>query len=167
MTTTTKPTSTISTASTASSTPRTVSLAVKASPDEVWDALTDGDVSPAYYYGFSIRSTFAEGADYSYVAGESALITGTITDIDPGHAISMTFNGVWEPGVASLPESHVSYSIDAPSMPIPGVSVLTMTHSGMPDGDIADNVERGWVLILSGLKTLVETGAPLMTPPAG
>ncbi len=155
------------TTNTNTSTPRTVALAVKAAPEDVWDALTNADTSPAYYYGFSIRSTFTEGADYSYVAGESALITGTITDIDPGRKISMTFNGVWEPGVATLPESHVSYSIDAPSMPIPGVSVLTMTHTGMPDGDIADNVERGWVLILSGLKTVVETGEPLMTPPAG
>ena len=50
-------------------------------------------------------------------------------------------------------------------MAIPGLTALTLTHEGLPDTDAARNVERGWVLILSGLKTLIETGRPLVAAP--
>lgn len=145
--------------------PLTVSLAIKAAPEQVWAALTDGSVSPAYYYGFSVGSSFDRGADYAYTVDGIPMITGVVTEVDPGTSMSMTFNGTWEPGVAALPETEVRYSLAAPMMPIAGVTVLTMQHLGMPAGDTADAVGKGWVLILSGLKTLLETGAPLATPP--
>lgn len=145
--------------------PVTVSLAIKADPQAIWTALTDGTVSPAYYYGFSIESSFTEGAPYTYTAGGAPMITGTVTEVAPAESMTMTFHGVWDPGVAELPETIVRYELAAPAMPMPGVTVLTMTHTGMPAGDTAHHVAHGWVLILSGLKTLVETGEPLATPP--
>ena len=146
--------------------PVTVSLAIKAEPEVIWHALTDGAVSPAYYYGFSVESSFDPGATYTYTAGGAKMINGTVTEVVPHESMTMTFNGAWEPGVAALPESVVRYDLAAPLMPTPGVTVLTMTHAGMPEGDTAAGVASGWVLILSGLKTLLETGAPLVTPPA-
>jgi uncharacterized protein YndB with AHSA1/START domain len=145
--------------------PVTVSLAIKAEPEAIWAALTDGTVSPAYYYGFSIDSSFDEGAPYTYTAGGAPMITGTVTDVVPAESMTMTFHGVWDPGVAALPETVVRYDLTAPAMPLPGITVLTMTHTGMPAGDTAQNVANGWVLIMSGLKTLLETGEPLATPP--
>lgn len=145
--------------------PTTVAIAIKAEPEAIWKALTDGAVSPAYYYGFSIESTLEPGADYVYTAGGAPMITGTITDIVANESMTMTFNGAWEPGVAALPETTVAYSLDAPHMPTPGVTVLTMTHSGLPAGETAASVAHGWVLILSGLKTLLETGEPLAGAP--
>jgi uncharacterized protein YndB with AHSA1/START domain len=146
-------------------TTKSVSLAIKAEPDAVWTALTDGSISPAYYYGFSIESDFERGSEYVYTAGGMPMITGTVAEISPGKSVTMTFNGAWDPAVAALPESTVTYSLDAPAMPIPGVTVLNLKHEGMPEGETADNVQHGWVLILSGLKTLVETGAPLAAAP--
>ena len=144
-----------------------VALAVKAEPGAVWSALTDGAVSPAYYYGFSIEGSLEAGSDYRYTAGGMPMITGKIVAMTPGESITMTFNGAWDPAVAELPESTVTYELSAPAMPMPGVTVLAMTHTGMPDGPIADSVASGWVLILSGLKTLLETGEPLAAGPAG
>lgn len=141
-------------------------LAIKAEPDAVWAALTDGEISPAYYYGFSVESTFEPGAPYAYSVGGAPMITGVVTDVEPGVAMSMTFNGAWEPGVAALDESSVRFSLTAPAMPTPGVTVLTMVHTGLPAGPTAEHLAAGWVLILSGLKTLLETGAPLAAAPA-
>ena len=146
-------------------TTKRVTIAIKAEPEAVWSALADGAQSPAYFYGFSIASTFEAGADYVYTAGGTPMITGRIVNVTPGESITMTFNGAWDPAVAQLPESTVSYQIGTSSMPMPGVTVLTLTHDGMPDGTTADDVAAGWVLILSGLKTLLETGAPLTSAP--
>jgi hypothetical protein len=47
---------------------------------------------------------------------------------------------------------------------MPGVTFLALVHDGLPDTPAADHLEIGWVTILSGLKTLLETGAPIFVP---
>ncbi len=49
---------------------------------------------------------------------------------------------------------------------MPGVANLSCRHEGLPDSDVARQLEAGWVSILSGLKTLLETGTPLSGPSA-
>lgn len=142
-----------------------IQLAIKASPAEVWAALTDPAISPAYYYGFEAHIDAAPGAAYSYVSQGQTVITGTVLEAAEGEKLRMTFAGTWAPDVALLPESTVTYELGPTAMAIPGLTALTLTHKGLPDNDAARNVEKGWVLILSGLKTLLETGAPLIPAP--
>lgn len=144
----------------------TITLAVKATPEAVWHALTDGEVTPAYYLGFQAEYDLTAGASYRYTAGGGAMITGTVIAVVPGRRLVSTFNGAWEPGVAALRESEVSFEIVEPFMPMPGVTFLECTHRGLPDTEVARHLELGWVTILSGLKTLLETGAPLVGAPA-
>lgn len=144
----------------------TVTLAVKATSEAVWQALTDGAVTPAYYLGFQAEYDLSAGAPYRYTAGGGAMITGTVTAVEPGRRLATTFNGAWESGVAALPESEVTFEILEPFMPMPGVTFLECTHRGLPDQEIARHLELGWVTILSGLKTLLETNAPLVGAPA-
>lgn len=147
-------------------TTHTIQLAIKASPEAIWAALTDPATSPAYYFGFEAHFDLAPGARYSYLAGGQEVITGTLIDVVDAERLGMTFRGTWAPDVADLPETTVVYQLGPTTMALPGVTELTLVHEGMPDSDAARNVARGWVLILSGLKTLLETGAPLVTPPA-
>jgi uncharacterized protein YndB with AHSA1/START domain len=142
-----------------------ISLAIRAEADDVWNALTDGAVTPAYYYGFSAEFPAIAGEPYRYTAGGADMITGTVLAIEPGRSIRMSFAGHWQPDVAELPESSVTIELAPPSMPLPGVTVLTLTHDGLPEGPTARNLGHGWVMILSGLKTLLETGAPLAAAP--
>jgi uncharacterized protein YndB with AHSA1/START domain len=143
----------------------TVSLAVRAPAEDVWRALTDGAVSPAYYYGFALETGLAAGRPYRYTAGGAPMITGEVLDLVPGERVTMTFNGAWTPEVAALPESRVAYRLDPPAMPAPDVTVLTMTHTGLPAAPVTEVLRAGWVMILSGLKTVVETGGPLVPAP--
>lgn len=143
----------------------TVTLAVKAEPAAVWAALTDGAVTPAYYLGFQAEYDLRAGAPYRYTVGGGAMITGTVTEVVEGRLLAATFNGAWEPAVAALPESRVTFELIEPFMPMPGVTFLSCTHRGLPDTDVALHLELGWVTILSGLKTLLETGAPLAGAP--
>ena len=142
-----------------------IQLAIKASPAEVWAALTDPAISPAYYYGFEAHVDLTVGAPYSYVSQGQTVITGTVLDAVEGEKLRMTFAGTWAPDVALLPESVVTYELGETAMAIPGLTAATLTHEGLPDNDAARNVEKGWVLILSGLKTLLETGTPLVPAP--
>lgn len=141
-----------------------ISLAIRAEADAVWRALTDGAVTPAYYYGFSAEYPATAGEAYRYTAGGADMITGTVLAIEPERSIRMSFAGHWQPDVAELPESSVTIELAAPSMPLPGVTVLTLTHHGLPETPTARNLGHGWVMILSGLKTLLETGSPLAAP---
>jgi uncharacterized protein YndB with AHSA1/START domain len=140
----------------------TVHLAIRGDADTIWRALVDGTMTPAYYVGFEADFDLTPGAAYRYTAGGGDMITGTVVDVDPGHRLVTTFNGLWDPAVAELPESTVTFSIGTTAMPMPGVTLLTCTHDGLPDGPVIDHLELGWVSILSGLKTLVETGAPMV-----
>lgn len=142
-----------------------ISLAIRADADAVWQALTDGAVTPAYYYGFSAEYPATAGQPYRYTAGGADMITGTVHEIERGRSIQMSFSGHWQPDVAELPESSVTIELEPPTMPLPGVTVLTLTHHGLPESPTARNLGHGWVMILSGLKTLLETGAPLAAAP--
>lgn len=149
---------------TATDTIQKIQLAVRAPADEVWHALTDGDVTPAYYYGFRAEFDLAPGAAYRYTAGGGDMITGVVTEVEPAKRLAMTFNGHWTPDVDALPESRVTVTLGQRDI-APGVTVLTLVHEDLPDTPTAAGIESGWVLILSGLKTLVETGSPLVAHP--
>ncbi len=146
-------------------TTQNIQIAIKATPEQVWTALTDGNITPAYYIGFTAEyGDVTPGTDYRYTAGGGDVIAGQILDVDPGRKISMTFNGMWAPDVAELPESKVTFSIFEPFMPMPGVTFLSCVHDDLPDTEAAAHLEIGWVTILSGMKTLLETNEPIFSP---
>ncbi len=144
-----------------------IQTAIRATPDAVWNALTDGSITPAYYYGFTAEFDLTAGSAYRYRAGGADAITGTVVAVEPGKTLVTTFNGAYDPDVAALPESTVTFTVSSELLPMPGVTVLTITHEGLPDSAVAAGIEAGWVAIASGLKTLLETGAPLVAPSAG
>ncbi len=152
-------------ASDAPDTTQKLQFAIKATPEQVWQALTDGAITPAYYVGFRAEYDLTPGAGYRYTAGGGDVITGTVLAVDPGRRLQTTFNGYWDPSIAALPESTVTFSISEPFMPMPGVTILSCVHEGLPDTQAAAGLEMGWVTILSGLKTLLETGAPMVGGP--
>lgn len=121
-------------------------------------------MTPAYYIGFQAEYDLTPGAPCRYTAGGGDMITGAVLAVEPGRSLTTTFNGHWDPGVAALPESTVTFSLFEPFMPMPGVTFLSLLHQGLPDNEDAAHLEIGWVAILSGLKTLLETGAPLAGP---
>lgn len=140
-----------------------VELAIKATPAQIWNALTDGDITPAYYVGFRADYDLTAGAAYRYTAGGRDVITGTVLEVEVGRRLRMSFNGLWDATIAGLPESTVTLTVsEPPAMPMPGVTFLSCRHEGLPATAAAAGLEVGWVAILSGLKTLLETGAPLV-----
>lgn len=143
-----------------------IQLAIKATPEQVWAALTDPTITPAYYVGFRAEYDLTAGAAYRYTAGGGDMITGTVLEVEPGRRLRTTFNGLWDPATAALPESTVTFTVFEPFMPMPGVTFLSCVHENLSASEAATHLEIGWVAILSGLKTLLETGTPLTAAPA-
>ncbi len=142
-----------------------VHQAIKGSAEQIWRALVDGEITPLYYVGFAAEFDLTPGAPYRYTAGGGDMITGTIVDVDPGRKLVTTFRGFWDPAVAELPETTVTFELGDTAMPLPGVTLLSCVQEGLPDSPVAAHLELGWVSILSGLKTLIETGAPMVGAP--
>lgn len=142
-----------------------IQVAIKSDAATVFDALTNGKITPGYYYGFEADYNLEPGKPYRYTAGGHDVITGTVLAVEPGRSLQASFRGAWTPDVAQLPESTVTFTLSDPPMPTPGVTVLTLLHEGLPATETTAGVEIGWVLILCGLKTLLETDAPMVAAP--
>jgi len=150
---------------TSSATTQKIQTANRATPEQVWHALTDGSITPAYYYGFAAEFNLTAGEPYRYHAGNLDTISGTVVAVEPGKSLVTTFNGAYDPDVAALPESTVTFTVSDDALPLPGVTLLSIEHVGLPESNAAVGIETGWVVIASGLKTLLETGAPLVPAP--
>jgi uncharacterized protein YndB with AHSA1/START domain len=136
---------------------------IKAEPARVWRAITDGVETEQYYYGTRVNSDWSKGGRivYEYPDG-SVAADGEVLDIDPGRFVTMTFHARWDPEAeANGPVTH-TWRIDPQE---DGSSKLTVTTSGLVAGSkTAEEFSGGIVYIVSGLKTFVETGAPMTVP---
>ena len=133
---------------------------IRTTPERLWQAITDGELTKQYYYDSEVRSDLRVGSPFRYhAADDSLLLDGEILEIDPPRRLVTTFSAVWSPDVASDPPSRITYEIE----PMGAACRLRMIHDGF-DAETATyrEVAGGWSPILSGLKTLLETGEPLV-----
>lgn len=138
-------------------TSRVYELLIKATPERVWQALTDGELTKDYYYGGRIESSWQKGAGYQFREpdGQPGSVFGEIVEVNAPHKLVTTFQTAWDP--EGTPASTLIWEIES-AQPL---TKLTFTHQDfIPEAD----VNSGWVLILSGLKTLLETGQPMGMP---
>jgi uncharacterized protein YndB with AHSA1/START domain len=140
----------------------TIHHAIKGDAATVWRMLVDGTQTPVYYVGFEAEFDLTPGGAYRYTAGGGDMIVGTVLEVEEPRRLVTTFNGLWDAAVADLPETKVTFTIGDTAMPMPGITLLTCVHEGLPDAAVTTHLELGWVSILSGLKTLVETGSPMV-----
>ena len=152
-------------AKTAETTKHVFEVYIKTTPEKLWQALTDGTMTEKYYYGSRAQSDWKSGSAYSYLSPDgAALIDGKVIESDPPKRLVTTFNPHWNPDADGVyPESRVTFEI----VPTGGVCKLTLVHDELAAGNpMTDGIFSGWSEILSGLKTLLETGEPLTTGPA-
>ncbi|MEO7674034.1 MAG: SRPBCC domain-containing protein [Pyrinomonadaceae bacterium] len=138
---------------------------IKTTPEKLWQALTDGTMTEKYYYGLRAESDWKSGSPYKYCGADgTTLLDGTVVESDPPKRLVTTFNPRWSPDSDVVyPESRVTYEITETG----GVCKLTLVHDDLAaDNPMTEGIFRGWSEILSGLKTLLETGQPLMAGPA-
>jgi uncharacterized protein YndB with AHSA1/START domain len=137
------------------------SLFVRATPEQLWDAITKPEFTTKYFYGSIIESTFEPGAPYNGWSSDRSqqYVEGEIVEASPPHKLVTTWRALYDPETAAEPKSRVTWEIEPAG---DGVTKLTVVHDELEAAPkTAENVAGGWSFVLSGLKTLLETGRPL------
>ena len=134
---------------------------IKTTPERLWEAITDSEMRAKYTFGVGIRSDWKAGSGYESVhAGAGIRISeGENLEVEPPRRLVQSFNALWSDDVQNEGTSRVTWDIE----PVGDSCRLTVTHDELREG--ANNeIYGGWPMILSGLKTLLETGELLTTP---
>ncbi|MEP9354994.1 SRPBCC domain-containing protein [Xanthobacter sp. KR7-65] len=141
-------------------------LFIKATPQALWDVLTDDSKTPLYeHFNMTSRSDWRAGGARTYFMGERQVIACSILEMEPPRRLVLSFHAQWAPDVAADRPSRVTWEITPVGA---DACKLTLTHDDF-DGETATSkaVVHGWPEGLSRLKTLVETGEPFfMSAPA-
>lgn len=114
-----------------------------------------------YNFGVGVVSDWTPGSRYSAVhpMASSGIAEGENLEVDPPRRLVQSFTALWSDEVRDEGASRVTWDIE----PIGDSCRLTVTHDLLRDGANGE-VYGGWPQILSGLKTLLETGETLTTP---
>jgi uncharacterized protein YndB with AHSA1/START domain len=132
---------------------------IKTTPERLWKALTDTEMRRKYTFGAIVTSDWTPGSRYVGVGMGTPILEGENLEVDPPRRLVQSFRGLWDEDVKREGTSRVTYEIE----PIGDSCRLTVTHDQLREG--ANNqIFGGWPMVLSGLKTLLETGEMLTTP---
>jgi len=133
------------------------SIYIKTTPEKLWEAITTPQFTQQYFYG--ARITVVPDHYESLGPDGSDLTTGDVLEFDPPRKFVQSWRSLWDPEQADEPASRVTWAIE----PQDGdYCLLTVTHDELgASPKTAASVSGGWLLIISGLKTLLETGKPL------
>jgi uncharacterized protein YndB with AHSA1/START domain len=134
---------------------------IRTTPERLWEAITDPVQRAKYNFGASITSDWQPGSPYrmSAHAGNVVLGEGEILEADPPHRLVQSILALWNEDVKSEGTSRVTWEIET----VADSCRLTVTHDQLRSGANAE-LYGGWPMILSGLKTWLETGELLTTP---
>jgi uncharacterized protein YndB with AHSA1/START domain len=134
---------------------------IKASPEQIWDAITKPEFTTRYFFGSRVQTTGEAGAAIRHLAPDSDELWGddAILESDPPRKLVHTWSSLYNPELAAEPRSRITWEIE---LQPGGVSRLTVVHDELEHSPkTAASVAGGWMFVLSGLKTLLETGEPL------
>jgi uncharacterized protein YndB with AHSA1/START domain/DNA-binding transcriptional ArsR family regulator len=134
---------------------------IRTTPERLWTAITDPAVRAKYHFGAGVESTWTAGSAYALVhpASDRPLAEGENLVVDPPHRLVQTMHTLWSEDAERAGTSRVTWQIE----PVGDSCQLTVTHDQLRD-DAPPELYGGWPMILSGLKTWLETGETLTTP---
>jgi uncharacterized protein YndB with AHSA1/START domain/predicted transcriptional regulator len=134
---------------------------IKTTPERLWEAIVDPELRARYSFGVGVSSDWKPGSSYESVhAGAGIEIAaGENLEVEPPRRLVQSFTALWSDDVKAQGTSRVTWEIE----PVGDSCQLTVTHDQLPEGANPE-LYGGWPMILSGLKTLLETGEDLTTP---
>ena len=134
---------------------------IKTTPERLWEAITDPGLRAKYNFGVGVDSEWTAGSPYQAVHPQAgvAICEGENLEVDPPSRLVQSFRALWGEDVKSEGTSRVTWEIE----PVGDSCRLMVTHDQLREG-ANDQLYGGWPMILSGLKTLLETGELLTTP---
>jgi uncharacterized protein YndB with AHSA1/START domain/biotin operon repressor len=133
---------------------------IRTTPERLWEAITDPEIRSKYNFGAAVRSDWTPGSRLELIAPKAgALGDGEILEIDRPRRLVHTMTALWSDDVKREGASRVTWEIE----PIADSCRLIVTHDQLREG-ANEEIYGGWPMILSGLKTWLESGELLTTP---
>ena len=138
---------------------------IKTTPERLWQAITDPELRRKYTFGVGYYSDWKPGSPYQARAGAEtvspsmAIAEGENLEVDPPRRLVQSYRALWSDDVKGEGTSRVTWEIE----PVGDSCLLTVTHDQLREGANSE-LFGGWPMVLSGLKTLLETGELLTTP---
>lgn len=135
---------------------------IRATPEQVWKAITETEFRRQYFYGSTIESSFEPGSPLRSHSPDGELWgDDVVLECDPPRVLAHTWRSLWDPDAAQDPPSRVTWLVEEQDG---GYTKLTVVHDQLePSPATARSVSGGWAFIISGLKTILETGTPMTT----
>jgi len=134
---------------------------IRTTPERLWDAITDSEIRSKYQFGNHITSDWTVGSTFEMGNPRAPfpLGEGVNVEVDPPRKLVQTMVALWSDDVKAEGTSRITWEIE----PVGDSCCLTVTHDQMREGANPE-IYGGWPMILSGLKTWIETGEVLTTP---
>ncbi|MEP6801129.1 MAG: SRPBCC domain-containing protein [Acidobacteriota bacterium] len=138
---------------------------IKTTPERLWEAITNPAMRQKYNFGLVVQTDWKIGSSYKATAGSATvapnmtILEGKNLEVDPPRRLVQSFRALWSDAVKNEGTSRVTWEIEK----VGDSCRLTVTHDQLREG-ANDELYGGWPMILSGLKTLLETGQRLTTP---
>ena len=138
---------------------------IKTTPERLWQAIVNPELRAKYTFGVGVYSDWTKGSPYVSRTTELTVMPGMPVaegenvEVDPPRRLVQTFRALWSDEVKAEGFSRVTWEIE----PVGDSCRLTVIHSELREA-ANDELYGGWPMVLSGLKTLLETGETLTTP---
>jgi len=134
---------------------------IKTTPERLWEAITDPEIRAKYNFGTRQISDFTPGSrvEVTHPGGDALLGEGQNLEVDPPRRLVQSMVALWSDEAKAEGTSRVTWDIE----PVGDSCRLTVTHDQLREG-ANEELYGGWPMILSGLKTWLETGELLTTP---
>jgi uncharacterized protein YndB with AHSA1/START domain len=134
---------------------------IETSAEKLWQALTDGDFTERYWFGYRVVSDWKPGSRYEFAKQGANSVEGNVLELDPPKRLIYTWNPC-SPEARRERVSRVTFDLE----PRGKVVKLTVTHDNLEEGGkTLRDISGGWPMVLASLKSLLETGHPLMLDP--
>ena len=133
---------------------------IKATPEAVWDAIIEPSWTRRYFHGTAFDSPPVKGEPYrTTIADGRPAVDGVIEELDPPNRLVMTWHVLYDAAMSEEPPSRVEWIVEPMGE---GLTRLRLEHGDLAFSPLTwANVKDGWVYVLDGLKTAIETGESL------
>ena len=128
----------------------------------LWDAIINPDITEHYFFNLRVKSDWALNSNIEYLDPEGQdIISGKILEINPISKVVYSFRGHTNENEKRDPFSRVTFEIE--ELHTNACRLIVVHDEFEQENTTFANVGGGWPTILSGLKTWLETGKPLIT----
>ena len=133
---------------------------IRTTPERLWEAITDPEIRSKYNFGATFNGNWSPGARYEFGHPAGGLLgEGQVLEVDPPRKLVHTMTALWSDEVKDEGETRITWEIEQ----VADSCRLLVIHDQMREG-ANDEIYGGWPMILSGLKTWLESGQLLTTP---